>query len=176
MFQELEPTLPIPHDTLSKLRDACEGMSSDTVWLDSRTEPRRRPRGDQVSELLADAESRTSGLPILGMTHYGSGMRAAFELEVVASTSGSPIIAGASFRVSACVALVAYCEWLASRARGLTVSQAFCLEVSDLVSGIPAIPRPWHPRAELAVVALRSALLAAARTPAGGSPGVTENP
>lgn len=85
-----------------------------------------------------------------------NGLSASFSLEIEDGR-----IAAIRYRVTSCVALVAYAEVLAEEAQDLSLQSAAAISASvliDLLDGVPAFRRD---RAALAVTALRGAIAAA---------------
>ncbi|MEO8660712.1 MAG: hypothetical protein ABI693_19740 [Bryobacteraceae bacterium] len=67
-------------------------------------------------------------------------------------------IAGATFRATTCVTLLALCEHLCQIAPGLTTAEAEALNSTSLLALHPEIPPARRNRAELAVRAFHQAL------------------
>ena len=67
-------------------------------------------------------------------------------------------IAGATFRATTCVTLLALCEHLCHLAEGLTIKDAEAVDAGRLLALHPEIPPARHNRAELAVRAFHQAL------------------
>lgn len=101
--------------------------------------------------------NRTEPFPIAGETlQDANGLSAQFSLKLE-----DGLIASVRFRVTSCVALVAYAEVLAEEAEKFSLQSAAAIApdvLIDILDGVPAFRRD---RAILAVRALRSAISAA---------------
>jgi NifU-like protein involved in Fe-S cluster formation len=83
----------------------------------------------------------------------GNGLSAQFSLEMQGSE-----ISAIRFKVTSCVALVAYAEVLAEEAEKLSLQSAAAIDPKILIETLEGVPAFRRDRAALAVRALRSAI------------------
>jgi NifU-like protein involved in Fe-S cluster formation len=133
--------------------DTCEGACCGS-------KPRRT-----VSDLF-DRGYKRSRLPsfaIEGVELRGENdLSARFSLDLV-----NGMIAGARFRASTCITLIAYCELLTELVAGKTPRDAARISEGELVASLPGVPAMKRDRAALATDAFRAALAAASRFETG---------
>lgn len=91
--------------------------------------------------------------------HDTNGLDAQFSLELEAG-----LIRAVRFRVTSCVALVAYAEVLAEEAERLSLQSAAAIAPEILIGMLEGVPAFRRDRAVLAVRALRSAIQSAILT------------
>jgi hypothetical protein len=112
--------------------------------------------------------NRMAPLRIAGAAWSGAGNNTAqFSVDM-----GDGRLAAIGFRASCCATLIAYCEFIAEIALGLSLDIARALTAADLVESVPGVPALKHDRAVLAIAAFRSALVEAERHRAGTSPAI----
>jgi hypothetical protein len=70
-------------------------------------------------------------------------------------------ITAAGFHASCCATLLAYCEYIAEIAPGLSVDLARAFTAQNLIACVPGVPAPKRDRAILAIAGFRAALMAA---------------
>lgn len=101
--------------------------------------------------------NRTEPFAIAGeRLQDASGLSAQFSLQIE-----DGLIAAARFRVTSCVALVAYAEVLAEEAEKLSLASALAIRPETLIEVLDGVPAFRRDRSALAVRALRSAISAA---------------
>ncbi|MCP4582481.1 MAG: hypothetical protein GY839_12795 [candidate division Zixibacteria bacterium] len=100
--------------------------------------------------------SRDHKLPFRGKTVKNSSKLAAqFNVDVL-----DDHIRAINYKCTTCVTLIAYCERLAELATGLSLKEARQIAPPDLIITFPEVPSYKYDRANLAVQALLSAVLA----------------
>jgi NifU-like protein involved in Fe-S cluster formation len=82
-----------------------------------------------------------------------NGLEARFSLRIE-----DGLIAAVRFRVTSCVALVAYSELLAEEAEKLSLGSALAISPQTLIADLEGVPLFRRDRANLAVASLRSAI------------------
>ena len=70
-------------------------------------------------------------------------------------------IARVGFHASCCATLIAYCEYIAEIAPGLSADLARAFTAQNLIACVPGVPAPKRDRAILAIAGFRAALMAA---------------
>jgi NifU-like protein involved in Fe-S cluster formation len=98
--------------------------------------------------------NRTEPFSVTGETIADTnGLAAQFSLKIE-----NGIVEAVRFKVTSCVALVAYSEVLAEEAEKLSLASAIAITPRTLVETLEGVPLFRHDRANLAVAALRSAI------------------
>lgn len=117
----------------------CCGGSPNSIidYIERGFHRRREPPCPIVGEVRRDHEGRT----------------AQFSLRLDGS-----LIQSVTFRVSSCVTLMVYCEFLAEWVTGLTTEAAGRFRPAQLMAALPLVPPYKRIRAVLATAALLSAI------------------
>jgi nitrogen fixation NifU-like protein len=100
---------------------------------------------------------RRNGGPLLSfvgrIAHDQDGRIAQFSVEVE-----DDVLKAVSFSATTCATLIAYCEFVAERVTGATLSQAVFLTPEQVIAPLKGVPPHKHHCAWLAVSALRAAI------------------